>query len=114
MRARLGLGGRIVHWNTLLSSQAMIAAATTASITTGTVASGLLLLGITATPRLWITTAITWHLSDILDTHPRSKECYCQEEADNEHGDAHEHPCHGFEATEAETLENTCTDEANE
>jgi hypothetical protein len=53
--------------------------------------------------------AVTGYLPHILNPHPCGEQRHSQEEADDEHGDQHQNPRHGLEATAAQHLEDTTT-----
>lgn len=62
---------------------------------------------------MFMTTAITRNLHYIFDPHPASEECNCQEEANNQYRNQHKHPRDGLEATVAQSLEYTCTEDTD-
>jgi hypothetical protein len=69
---------------------------------------GLLRLGARVFMMVRATAAITWDFANILNAHFACKQCNGQEKTHNEHGNRHEHPGYGFEATIAECLEDAC------
>ncbi len=60
-----------------------------------------------------MTPSPTRNLLNIADTHTASKQGHCQEKADQQNRDQHQHPGKCFQSTVAESLEGGTSDRTN-